>query len=137
MLYEHIHMKPIPFPGYPAPFWFRNIGLLEDIIKELNLRAIPEKYMPKGVPEMNMKAVSSSFAFDPGTHGGNRGPHLHLGENIYILNEEQWKVFSNRIGAEFHSKLERANTIPVQDVMALDDVISGISVRSKDSAKKM
>ena len=122
MAYAHIGIKPFPFPGYPAPFWFRNINLIEKIIKELNPQMIPEKYVPKGSAEMNIK-------FDPGIRGGNRGPHLHLGENMYILTDEQWKAFSDTIAAEFHSKLERANTIPVQDVMALDDVIAGISVR--------
>jgi len=132
MVHEHdLPFKPIPFPGYPVPFWFRYIKSIEKIINEFKLQPIPPKYLPKVYLEKSAKAAAMTvpIIFDPGIRGGNRGPHLHLGDNIYILEDKQWKVFSEDVVSQLQSKLKKANTIAVQDVMALDNTISGLSIQ--------
>ena len=124
---EHIYMKPIPFPGYPAPFWIRNVCMIDEFIKGAKSYEVPEAYLPKATADLQARgATTRPVIFDPGIWGGNRGPHLHLGEKIFLLDEKQWKAFSDKLTAVFRSKLEHANVIPVQDMMALDDAISGI-----------
>jgi hypothetical protein len=125
MWFENYPFKRIPFPGYPVPFWIRHAGLIEQLVKELKLTPVPEKHMFRGLADVKPTADAPKIIFDPGQWGGNRGPHLHLGNILYLLNEEQWKVFSKRITTEFKSKLELAHTIPVQEMMTIDESLSG------------
>jgi hypothetical protein len=59
-------------------------------------------------------------------YGGMVGPHLHLGDKTYILNDEQWNKFSKELIADFKSKLDAAKAITFEDAVNIHGSISMI-----------
>lgn len=62
----------------------------------------------------------------PSFPGGIRGPHIHFGGDIYLLNDKQWQEFSDRIIKNIQEKLANAKAINFEQVMELSEAASGI-----------
>jgi len=73
----------MPFPRPPHQVEFS---------KRLNLNAIAE-----GMPRMKIKPF-------PGIDGGIRTPHMHMGDEVVLLDREQFKMFAGEVARELASR---------------------------------
>jgi hypothetical protein len=73
--------KPRPFPGIP-PIDIRKL-LGEDMIKEITADA---------------QRISRASIRD--IYGGIRDPHLHLGDEVVLLNKEKFRVFAMQVASQ-------------------------------------
>ena len=110
-------IRLIPFPGFPSPFWFRHMKLVKEIIK---------KY---GMKELEPEEKKAFFPFpNSGTAGGDRGPHFHLGDKIYIAQPEQWKLFTSSVFEQLQKGLQSARTVSpnMVEIQNADEVVSAL-----------
>lgn len=56
--------------------------------------------------------------------GGKKFAHLHYEGDVYLLNEEQWKDFSNSIVADMSKKMAASKNVSFTGVLDLYDSIS-------------
>lgn len=74
-----------------------------------------------------MKSVSALEGYDITPiylkYGGHINPHLHLGQDVYIINDKQWKEFSKILLTDFKKKLDATNGITFRDSLRLSNVI--------------
>jgi hypothetical protein len=60
---------------------------------------------------------------DLGIRGGIRVPHLHLNDNIYLLDEKQWATLSKEIVADVSAKLSKVNEISFDNAMMISSIM--------------
>lgn len=58
--------------------------------------------------------------------GGIKGPHIHFQEDVYILNDRQWRVFSNKIIKDIQSRIATANSINFSQLVELSEATGGM-----------
>ena len=98
------------------------------MVHEKYVSTFIEKYKIK--PVYTEKIVAKSVVIDIddiiGQRGGNRGPHLHYRGNVYLLNSNQWKRFSEPILKDFSKKLSEAATVNFEHLMELADTMNAM-----------
>jgi hypothetical protein len=55
-------------------------------------------------------------------------PHVHFKGDIYLLSDEQWKEFSEKLVQEFQAKRSRARTLSVESVIDLSAAIDTVAL---------
>jgi hypothetical protein len=125
--------------GKPAEVWSVHEAEIGKFIKGNDLKATPleslahEATMESGQMAMrehetemkaSQPAIDIKYIID--IRGGRRGPHLHYRGQIYLLNAEQWKMFSGGIIQKLGEKLAKANTVNFEQFMELSDAMSAI-----------
>lgn len=116
--------------GIPAPFWLKNLNIIEKMIQEQRLQSVPSEslmtealYTPmvgeqeKAIPRIRQRPFP----------GGIRIPHLHFKGDVYLLDEEQWKKFSGNIIKDFQTKLAKVKTVNFEQVMEISEAIDSLT----------
>jgi hypothetical protein len=129
--YKILKYWPIPFPGYPIPFWVRNLEIIGKTIKELKLKPVPKEMLPRGqffegIEFIAMEKEIKPEFLDPGIRGGNRGPHLHYKGELYLLDAKQWKTFTSKIVADMSARLKSARNLAFDNLIEIEEGISGL-----------
>jgi hypothetical protein len=117
--------------GGMKDFWISNHKVVEQFITSQKLQPATEYLIgrkkllknSKNLSKKMVKKIKKRMTFDPSIYGGIRVAHLHFKDGIYILNENQWKEFSNQIMENYRSKLAKVNTISFDNLMDLSDSI--------------
>ncbi len=125
--------------GRPAEIWVAQLKLVEHMIGEYKLEPLsPEHYPTIGV--MHRTAVSEphepnrveksarnvSIVPPKPFPGGLRLAHLHFKDEIFLLNDEQWKRFSSTVIKCFKEKLSRVKTISFDQLVETSAAIDSL-----------
>ena len=125
--------------GIPADIWYEYERDVGEFIERNKLKAAPleslahEATMETGQTAMrthetamktSQPAINIKYIID--IRGGRRGPHLHYKGQIYLLNAEQWKMFSGGIIQKFSKKLSKANAVNFEQFMDLGESVSAV-----------
>jgi hypothetical protein len=106
--------------GGPRDFWIKNGGLIKDMVGRMKLAPVPPDQL--GIEVQMEKSLRIPI---PPFPGGLKTPHLHLGRDVYVLSQDQWKDFSTRVVKDFQVKLEKAQSLNFQQLMNVADVMEG------------
>ncbi len=71
------------------------------------------------------KAKKGKF-IDLGIRGGIRAAHLHFDNKIFLLDEEQWGKFSDRVIADSKAMLQNVKKVGFEQTMALANAVQGM-----------
>ncbi|GAB4420886.1 MAG: hypothetical protein OHK0032_16670 [Thermodesulfovibrionales bacterium] len=114
--------------GMPAPFWLKNIKMIEQVIREQKLEPVPAESLMTETPLAPMGAEQEKAIriWPRPIPGGIRIPHLHFRGDVYLLNESQWKEFSGKVVKEFQTKLARVNTVSFEQVMEISEAVDSL-----------
>lgn len=113
----------VPIPGIPIPIWLTKLDLLAKFIQNEGLKPIDEKLSSAVITRPPLEA---KFKDVTDIRGGIRAPHLHYGGKLYILDNVQWKKFSEVLIADFKEKLNSVNTISFEKALEISDVIDSL-----------
>jgi hypothetical protein len=119
--------------GIPAEIWMRYARQNAAFVKEYGIQPASAESLP--APE------AMSFASTPGQRpaselerlrprpypGGIRTPHLHIGEDIYLLTQEQWKKYSEKAVSAFRESLTNVQSVNFQQFMALSEALGPLA----------
>ncbi len=119
-------LRRIPFPGKEAKeLWAAVAPYAKEVIAQFNLKPTTIGAMPAVARPMAMAEVSF---VDLGIKGGIRVPHIHYANKIYLLNEDQWAVFSRQVVADARAKLAKAKSLGFDETVLLADVAQSLNV---------
>lgn len=128
--------------GIPADIWVSHTDVIESTIDKLQLSPLDVlHYPPTG---LGQQAGMTGAQFDqadqgedcieekekmmyPIFPGGLKCPHLHFKRRIYILNDEQWGIFSQNIIDGFKDKLSRVGTVGFKQLIETSDAIDALA----------
>lgn len=106
---KKIPWPPKPFPGYPVPIWEMNSAYIRDFIGKNKLLPARQEIAIDGAQVAKLPPWWK--------YGGPWGPHLHLDNEIYILDKGQWQEFSRGLVQAMDLKLKASKTIEFEAVM--------------------
>ncbi|GAB4535660.1 MAG: hypothetical protein Fur0020_03140 [Thermodesulfovibrionia bacterium] len=114
--------------GMPAPFWLKNIKMIEEVIRKQKLEPVPaESLMAEGpLAPMAGEQEKAIRIWPRPIPGGIRIPHLHFRGDVYILNESQWKEFAGKVVKDFQAKLSKVNTVSFEQVMEISEAVDSL-----------
>lgn len=122
--------KPWLNNGGKNPFFLRYATVIKDVIKDFKLKPVEEglightRMLAEKSNDMSTKAM---MYFDPDIWGGKRFAHLHFRDDIYVLNRDQWNSFTSRIKNDLVERLEKANSISLEQLQELSDAMDPIA----------
>jgi hypothetical protein len=142
---DFVFYKLIPFPGFLPDFYANYLALFRSWVSEGKL----EKFGPQAATPNQLMSLSSPSALsgsgilgflggilgfnvgpprlpDIDLRGGMKVPHIHLDGNIYLLNEQQWREFSQKVVTDFQKRLDAVKAIP----LSVDQVSSIAAAKS-------
>ncbi|MEE4257890.1 MAG: hypothetical protein V2I47_12695 [Bacteroidales bacterium] len=128
--YDRFHLKN----GGRFDYWVVNHASVYKVIEKYGLKPIGREFLFKGIDEEMLGQVKNlearvlwpypwPFPFP----GGMRYPHLHFKDDIYILNVDQWKEFTNMVINQMKEKLEKAGNISYNDLMGITETLGPIA----------
>lgn len=123
--------------GLPEPIWITQLGIVEETIRKQRLTPLAREHYPsigfsqpapmagKRIARMSQSEQKrgEELILKKDFPGGLRCPHLHHKRDIYLLNDEQWKNFSDRIIAGFKDKLSKIGTINFEQIIRTSQVM--------------
>lgn len=81
------------------------------------------KIKPSVIRAITSEALPSvKAAIDLNIRGGNKVPHLHFSNKIYMLDKDLWAKFSTDIIAESTAKLAKVKEVSFEEGMLLASV---------------
>ncbi|MCE1164951.1 MAG: hypothetical protein LWX07_06075 [Bacteroidetes bacterium] len=114
-----LHIQDI-MPGILAgphnPIFYRNRGYIQETVKKFNLEKMK-------LPQTRETAQEFVFSEPWWIYGGPIFPHLHLDGDVYLLNDEQWKTFSEGILKGIKEKIANAGKVNFAQVSALAEAV--------------
>ena len=116
--------------GRPAELWRSHRYLAAEMVKKHKLKPLPIEeypYLPLaaelGSTAVNLKATSRKKAVQlrwPIPFPGGIGiPHLHLGNDIYLVQAKQWQQFSQAVVTDIRKRLDGAKEIGFDQMLQL------------------
>ncbi len=110
--------------GGPRDIWIRYSDLVEKIVREGKLTAVPHAQAPAPahLAEARERTVAE-FVRPENIAGGIVGPHVHLHGEVYLLNPEQWRTFSQGMMKEYRARLEHVGTVNFEGLMGVAEAI--------------
>ncbi len=125
--------------GGPRDVWVSVHDKVEALIEAHRLRPIRAELLPEHMlmvapvapAEVEMAGVTPRRAENivlkrQGFAGGMRVPHLHFSGRVYLLNQEQWKEFSNVMLDSFREKLATVNAVSFDQLMELSEAVNAL-----------
>lgn len=131
MVFVNRRYDPSLFGG-PFPVWLLNRELIDDFVKEFKLEPMGGAGTPvsgrllKVVPEEAEREVFK-LKYE-GIDGGMRGPHLHVGGEVYMLDARTWGVFTERMVATFAQKLQSAQAVSFEQFMEVSSAVEALTM---------
>ena len=99
--------------GLPAPIWMERAKYLEEFVKANRLK--PVTYTDLWVT----KPLPPRFKPRPPLPGIVPFAHIHVGEKLYALNDDQWARFSADVMSDIKTRLEGAKTVEFEALMEI------------------
>ncbi len=129
MRYEIGIVPPWWLRGRPADLWIRHSQTVEAFVKEAKLKPIDQEFLATKLEVMVPQALeaaakpTSRQILGPDIRGGMRLAHLHYKDDIFILNEEQWRAFSKSVITAFSTKLSKASAVSFDQLLDLSEAV--------------
>lgn len=114
--------------GGPRPIWLNQMTLVKEMIREFDMSPLAPEHNPNLAPNPMQpvtKGEKMEYFHRKPFPGGLRHPHMHLGQEIFLLEEKQWRVFAERVTNRIADKLQNSMTIPFEKLLEIDDAITG------------
>lgn len=111
--------------GGPWDLWVRRVDMIAKFIREQKIKPVAMDDWPAhpglsaGQGAAGARAIIRPRPFP----GGLRSPHLHFKGDIYLVNQQQWGLFSGAIIKQYQEKLAKAGTVGFDQLM---DVAEGM-----------
>jgi len=111
-------------------FWLTNAQSVTEFIRQFSLTAVKAEMLepalrPSGIaaPQAQLQArVTTTAIWDRGgRYGGIRVPHFHSAGDIYLLNDQQWSAFSEKVLAGVRDKLSQTHKVGYDELMGVAD----------------
>jgi hypothetical protein len=99
---------PKPFPGPLGPMWEMKQIYIKEFVSRNKLSPAKQEIQV----DRKVSPVPPWWKY-----GGPFGPHIHLGNDIYLLNKEQWQDFSKGMIKEMDLKLNGAKSVSFESLM--------------------
>jgi len=122
--------------GGRRDFWVVNSNWLNKFIKENKLKPIPMEELVGGGKRKEVNETEYVMAKSPWPWpypypfpwpipypGGIKIAHLHYKNDIFYLNDAQWKDFSKHALRNMQNKLNKARAVSYDQLMDLSDAI--------------
>jgi hypothetical protein len=125
--------------GGPFGIWVTHLDIVENTINKLKLAPLPREHYPRTEFSQPATMVGNQVArvtqaeqaqvqeIIPDFPGGLKCPHLHYKRDIYLLNDQQWKTFSNSIIGGFKDKLSKIGTVGFEQLVKTSEVIDSLA----------
>lgn len=115
--------------GLPADFWLTEIPGIEKAIEKLKLKPVSKEHAASfatmSIPE---EGESRPLALrKPHFPGGIRVAHLHFRDDLFLLNEEQWKEFSGQMLRDFQKKLGSVKSVNFEQFIEVSEAINSLA----------
>jgi len=121
------YVRPRWVFGGPRDFWILNREFVGELIARFKLQPIEREYLIADDPIPSFDRVGEpeaavAFLRPRPFPGGLRIAHLHWRDEVYQLDQEQWKEFSGTIIEGFQERLRQAGSVSFDQLMALGEV---------------
>ena len=124
-----MQLKPIEIYGGKRALFITYAGIIADTIKDFGLKPLKEDIRNPAIKIAKAKAAAPApltAYVDPSIYGGKRFAHFHYKGDLYALTREQWQSFSARVKEDLIEKLHGANTINIEQIQDLSDIVDAI-----------
>ena len=101
--------------GRPAELWLDQRKLIAKIIKKYELQPLEQEFYPQTMEEFGLERSAKMMEMNTDARlrmlwpfpypGGIVGPHVHYGRDVFMLNTEQWGVFSKGVIKDMVNRL--------------------------------
>ncbi len=115
--------------GKPADVFVINHELIHSLIKEYKLPVLSEEFLTFN-PDVSFVARAEEGMDKERAPkrprlicGGMRIPHVHYKNDIYLMEDKQWHVFTQRLIKDFRGKLASAKTVSFDKLLELSSAI--------------
>ena len=112
--------------GRPADIWLKNIELIEKVIRAEKLRPLDREHVAYMVPSQAAPTKAPVPFKNPEIFGGIRMAHLHFKNDIYLLDDRQWRDFSTAVVKAFQEKLSAAKSVGFEQALELSESINSL-----------
>ena len=119
--------------GLPRPFWISHQAQIGNFIEAHQLRPIDQKgliwdeAMPAGPSGQQLEAEEALPIQWPRPYpGGLRFAHVHHGVELYALDADQWRAFSDGVLDTVRDRISRAKEVGLVDLVELADAVDGL-----------
>ncbi len=134
---KHLKMRiPDWIHGGPWEIWVKELDFIENFIKEHDLKRLNRGAVyddPVPVVEMFDQQVSAAARKTkvrwkyPPIPGGIRIPHLHFRKDVFLVEPEQWRVFSRQVVSNIAEQIMKAENVEFQQLKELSSVANRIA----------
>ncbi len=116
--------------GGRRDFWVSHISQIEKFIEASRLKpsSLPQ-FSEAGVTQQAMQTRSKPLPIP--FPGGMRIAHLHVGDKVFLLDDKQWKNFTNHMMESLRAKLASVNTVPFEEMMDLGEALARIPAEAQ------
>jgi hypothetical protein len=101
--------------GIWEPLWKNHAKVIEQFVKA-------EKLQPAKVA---ITANEIALKFNPKRFPGIPVPHLHLGDKMYALTDQQWKGFTSQLNKDMMTKLAEVKPVDIAHIADISNAIYG------------
>ena len=124
--YEELNLKN----GGRWLFWLTNATVVNESIRQFGLTAVKAELLEPALrpsevtaPQVELRAAATpAAAWDRGgRYGGMRIPHFHYAGQVYLLNEQQWAAFSEKVLSGVKEKLAATHKVGYDELMGVAD----------------
>ncbi len=124
--------------------WLEYKDLAHELVNKFELKALTKKELEifarkEGVmiaeerqfssKDMDVSARSRAipiFGKTPGQEGGMKIPHMHLEDDVFLLNQDALHEFTKQIVRNVQTRLEHAGQINFTQIMEISEAVVGI-----------
>jgi hypothetical protein len=110
--------------GRPADLWIKNIERIQELITKFNLKPLPEEYSK--IMELPIIEERRPTIRRPPIPGGIKIAHVHFKDDVYLLNEEQWREFTGSVIKDFQAKLSKVKIVTIAQTIELSEALDNI-----------
>jgi hypothetical protein len=115
-------------------YWTKNATTIKQFIATNKLQPIVvSTAMPSGsalaTKAKSSKAAKPAHLLDLGIRGGMMAAHLHFGDDVYLLNAEQWGAFSTKVLKASRAALASAKTVSFDAAMTLQSALQTVAAK--------
>lgn len=114
-------------------FWLSQIDLVSRIVDHYDLKPMSEELIPAGAYASPVQMMQETRAMEIAKIpirwpcGGIKGPHLHLGSKLFMLDQRQWQEFSTSVIKDCQQKLASADSISVTQLIDISESVGDLA----------
>ncbi|HEX6083347.1 MAG TPA: hypothetical protein VF266_02410 [Thermoanaerobaculia bacterium] len=100
--------------GGPIDFWVTRQKVVEELVGGLEAVRFTARSMEK---------AEALAALDINPRGGMRVPHLHLGDEVYVVDRKRWAQFSQNVMKDLSEKMVHAGRVSYDELLSVAQAV--------------